>query len=102
MDTKYIVFRRDDWEKHGGLLGDDFASDYAVEDAAVIRGQDIFAASTFFNYSNNVITTQEILAALVEDASEEFDEMLSSLQAIADHFHDLGVASAEMPNKLPD
>lgn len=101
-DDKFIVFHRDDWDKHGQLFAEEFEADYAIEDATVIRGQDIFAASAFFNYSNNVITTMEILGALAEDVSPEFQEVLDDLQRIADHFHDLGVASAEMPNKLPD
>jgi len=105
---KYVVFKRADFNS---AFGDTLAEKAlrerldagALDDAVVIRGQDVFAAPTFFNYSNQVITVHDIMAGtLAQPIPEEVAEELIALQKIADHFHELGLWASNTPAKLPN
>lgn len=104
MDGKYVAFKTEAWEKFREELGrdaDEFEQEHKLEDAVVLRGQDVFTPGALFAYSNNVVTTVEILRGVVEP-SVELEEELQTLMGIADTFHALGIASAESQSKLPD
>lgn len=105
--SKYVVFKRHDWF---GKVQDDLGAkklqqltgNYEVRDAVVIRAQDVFAASTFFNYSNQVQTTIEIMMGTFEEITPELGELIEDLSDTADHFHQLGVWASEQEAGFPD
>lgn len=105
--NKYITFKLSDWngpvaEALGATNAKKMADKFALDDAVVIRGKDIFAAPTFFNYANQVVTVREIMANSFEEVTPELAKVLENLANIADHFHELGMWSTELEVGLPD
>lgn len=77
-DDKYVVFKMD------GTL---------VEDAVVIRRQDLFAPPALDSYANSI----SIAAMMLEPGEQRL-----KMQDVADYFHAQAVASWETERKLPD
>lgn len=91
-DDKYIVFKRDDY-RH-------MTDPKPLEDAVVIRMQDIFASSALFAYASAIRTSIEILEATVSDTDPQTLERLSD---IADYFMARGEEASKHPvRKVPD
>lgn len=93
-DTKYIVFRRAD------LPVDALLSLDPVEDAVVIRRQDVFAPPALDAYANAIQTVIEVLSAA--PGFEKDDETIARLRSVADYFHENAVESWSTKRKLPD
>lgn len=89
MCSKYLVYKND-----SGIPGE------LVEDAVVIRRQDVFAPPALDAYANAIQCAIELLA---KDASEPHTfETMGRLQIIADHFHDQAAKAWTEPRKIPD
>jgi hypothetical protein len=117
-DGKYIVIKQKAW--------DDFLVDIAtpalnaklgaalngmletgeVQDAVVIRRQDVFAPPALDAYANSikvaVLAMRESALAGGYDLSEEDAEIVERLQGIADYFHGQAVLAWDAKRKLPD
>jgi hypothetical protein len=92
-DNKYIVFKRSEWGQVAGPAQE-------VEDAVVIRRQDVFAPPALDAYANAI---QVVIETLQLDASEPRTfELMGRLQYIADYFHDQAAKSWSEQRKLPD
>lgn len=90
-EFKYITFPRDRM-----LLVTDgfvtFRTDDEIDDAVVIRRQDIFSSPCLLTYS--------VMISMV--AQNHTDPSVGKeLQAIADYFHEQGVLAGEEGHKLP-
>jgi len=106
-ESKYIVFDREEWfskiqDELGAKKLQQISATYEVRDGVVIRGQDVFAASTFFGYSNAIQTAMEILMGSFEEISPELGHVLESMSDTADHFHELGVWASQVDAHIPD
>ncbi len=98
MDDKYVVFKRDefrDWyqtvESHGGHVP------MALDDAVVIRRQDVFAPPSLDAYANAITVALELTTHGVSQS-----ERSKKLRNIADYFHDQAVLAWETDRKIPD
>lgn len=100
MDTKYVVFKRADWEALQQESPESDPEEFILEDAVVIRLQDIFAESALFAYAASIRTSCEILEATVTDPDPA---LLDNLNEIADYFMSQGeLASKGLHRKIPD
>lgn len=115
LDDKYVVFKRDDYDRflnslikgHSVMAAPIPAATWSwsaagirpqpIEDAVVIRRQDVFAPPALDAYANNIYSATEILRMWDTDA-----DVVKQLQSIADYFHEQAVASWETERKLPD
>jgi hypothetical protein len=95
--NKYLVLKRKDLSLNA--LGE--LERIEVEDAVVIRRQDIFAEAGLHAYAANVLTGIEILSLLPQIAGMVDIE---HLQDIADYFHEQAVSCKRDTffRKLPD
>lgn len=98
QDEKYIVFKKDEFEKWF-----EWAADMTerlpdpVDDAVVIRMQDIFAAPALDAYAATIQTVIECAAYTAHDAP-----VIKRLQPIADYFHTQAAKSWSLDRRLPD
>lgn len=91
-ETKYIVFKMEDWESFGGP---EWMGATPIDDAVVIRLKDPFAATALFTYNNTIMN------ALDNNWIPEEDQ--ERMLEIADYFHQQAVESSKIKNKrLPD
>lgn len=104
MDSKYIVFKREDWEQLQEESPECDSEQFILEDAVVIRLQDIFAESALFAYAAAIRTSIEILEETLKDANRpDTDPMIERLTGIADYFMRQGeAASKHSHRKVPD
>lgn len=87
---RYIVFKREDYERSDAK---------ELDDVVVIRLQDRFAYSALTSYAGAAVTSKEIL----EETGMATPEVVGYLHALADHFTDLAErASRYHPKKFPD
>jgi hypothetical protein len=112
-DEKYVVFKRGELiesmrtfrKEHPELAMIAVVPD-ALEDAVVIRRQDVFAPPALDAYANAIVTVIEALKAIAvdgEDATlEEANDQVRRLQAIADYFHTQALMSWDTERKVPD
>lgn len=101
MSDKYIVFKLEDWEKHTGwgVVAE------PVEDAVVIRRQDVFAPALLTLYSQNVLTVVDMFRAYLPispEAQVEFDKKMDELVDTATYFMQQAELAWQMDRKLPD
>lgn len=93
-NDKYIVFHREEWMNY---VMADFPPE--VEDAVVIRRQDIFAGPAFHAYAACISISYQVLS-MIGDADQ------LGLQKIADYFHEQAVEADDLAGaglaKLPD
>lgn len=100
-DSKYVVFKREDFlawfalRSHGVDLGD---MPPALEDAVVIRRQDVFAPPALDAYANNIQSAVEAIKA----TGVEPHGLAERLTEIADYFHDQASEAWLTVRKLPD
>lgn len=121
LDKKYIVFKREDWKEFwnhwqgemrkasAGMvmdLGVTKLDDSAIDDAVVIRTQDVFSGPALACYANGICVAVDILKktnvpfGLVR---EHHDIVIAELLEIADYFHQQSeVAFHRTDQKLPD
>lgn len=94
MDEKYVVFKRGtepgEWSERGGLYLEDLEP---IEDAVVIRRQDIFAAPALNAYA---------CAIQVAISMDPTHSRMQRLREIADYFHQQAEASAHTNTRIPD
>ena len=90
---KYIVFKRDEFEKWCIPTTFDAAEKLALQDAVVIRRQDKFASPCLATYA--------AMIALVASELPEGEKRTQLLQ-VADHFEDQARLAAEEGWKFPD
>lgn len=108
-DTKYIVFKRTSFDdllikvvpELTPSVGDalNVLASEQIEDAVVIRKQDVFAAPALDAYANAIAVAIEVLSSHNRGNN---NPMVESLKAIADYFHSAASASWEMDRKIPD
>lgn len=98
MDDKYIVFKRADWFGQDGFVPEE------IQDAVVIRKQDIFATSALFAYAGAIRTSIEILEDTLKDNDPEYFSILAArLNHISDYFMSAGEEASKHPHrKVPD
>lgn len=106
-DEKYIVFKREEWEKKMNALllevPQEIVADVragAIQDATVIRCQDIFAAPALSAYADAITTTLEITDLFPREAN---GQVRAALLKSADFFRDRAEEARGWPSKkLPD
>lgn len=81
MDEKYVVFKKDEFEQFLVDCGDGCRPE-ALEDAVVIRTQDVYAGPALHAYAGAVLSAAEM---------REGDSVRDDLVRIADYFHDRAV-----------
>lgn len=93
---KYVVFKGEDWyEFHqASIHGEPHNYPTPVDDAVVIRRQDVFAPPALDAYANSIQVA--ITAGGVEGNARV------RLARIADFFHEQAVLSWDTTRKLPD
>lgn len=99
IDKKYVVFKRLDFEEWYAELPE---ADYPpfIEDAVVIRRQDVFAPPALDAYGNAILCVVE---AMKTDERPEIVDTVDRLQGIADYFHSqANLAWQIRDRKLPD
>lgn len=92
VDTKYVVFKKEEF-KQWWLENGSPTPPTPLEDATVIRGQDLFAAPALDSYANAIA-----IAMMVMPAGDE----RNSLSRVADYFHDRAQEARMIGYKLPD
>jgi len=97
--NKYIVLRRSNLSRN--LIQTIEDENLAIEDAVVIRKQDVFAEAGLHAYAANVLTGIEMLA-LFPNLAQHID--VEHLQDLADFFHEQAVSCSQDTffRKLPD
>jgi len=91
---KYITFRRDelfDLLAQFGMKGDLTAME--IDDAVVIRRQDIFAAPALFAYAHSIA-----IAAKVAENTMLHDQLIR----VSDYLHQQAELAGEEGHKFPD
>lgn len=81
IDSKYVVFKREDFDRWKKEIPPSWVQE--IEDATVIRSQDIFAMSGLWAYANNITTFLELHQAFLLPMSEE---ERTNLEGIRDYF----------------
>lgn len=95
-DEKYVVFKRDEWEQYFRTQGASIL--VAVEDAVVIRRQDVFAPPALDAYANSISVAVEAL-----QGREGVDTaLIAKLLKVADYFHSQAQTAWITERKLPD
>lgn len=103
MNNKYVVFKREDWDAHRDQPGC-MPEDLEVDDAVVIRRQDVFAPPALDAYAN-LITAALAVAQDVSGHIPGVDEEPGSvkrLREIADYFHEQAALAWDTHRELPD
>jgi hypothetical protein len=100
MRSKYIVFKREDWDQLQQESPECDPEEFILEDAVVIRLQDIFAESALFAYAASIRTSCEILEVALGDVDQA---LVDNLNETADYFMACGEqASKSLKRKIPD
>ena len=103
MNDKYVVFKREDWEAHLDQPGC-MPESLEVDDAVVIRRQDVFAPPALDAYANLITAAIQIsqdAAGFIPGVDEEL-EATKRMREIADYFHEQAQISYDTFRKLPD
>lgn len=88
-DDKYVVFKRDQFD--AGVSA-------PLDDAVVIRLQDVFASAALYTYANTIAVALSVLRTT--DGVDR--DLLSSLQSTADYFAECAEDAGDYAGKLPD
>jgi hypothetical protein len=98
--NKYVVFKRDEWEQWKQERVSDIGTTNPdeVEDAVVIRRQDVFAPPALDAYANAINVALE----LPSERSIAGIEQAKKLRDIADYFHEQAKLSWDTHRKVPD
>lgn len=107
-DEKYVVLKRQDWEQ---LLSDVHLDDGGpepgppIEDAVVIRLQDLFAGPALHHYAASIRTVIDVFTSIGIDPPTAWaaPEVTDRLITIADYFHECAVEADRLQTKkVPD
>lgn len=96
IDEKYVVFKREEfvaWWRDVVEARTDLPA--ALEDATVIRGQDLFAGPALHAYAASIAIAVKLL-------NGTNPEEASRLLGIADYFSERAAEADEISHKLPD
>lgn len=110
MDNdKYVVFKREDWRKFAGEVPTSAIQFIppVLEDAIVIRRQDMFAGPGLFAYANAIQTAIDLRhlqgTSLVLRTKEIQQAQLDRLEELRDFFWEQAMmASHSETKKIPD
>lgn len=98
-DDKYVVFKREDWEKFSEAYGHEdigLLASQTLQDAVVIRTSDVYAGPALHAYAAMVSMISKTLREIVPDLADR-------QQRVADYFHDRATEADEHPRpKYPD
>jgi hypothetical protein len=106
-NSKYVVFARDhyrQWMDEWPEVNPE-EEPREIEDAVVIRRQDVFAASALFSYANSIRTATEIMELERAGRGGErgpVDEVVDRLNEIADYFMRQAEEASKSASKIPD
>lgn len=95
MNDKYVVFKADDWNgmvEHAPKLRE-WGENYALDDAVVIREQDLLAAPMFGLY-------RDMITLIIKAHSQPVD--IPALMRLADTFDTFAAEATDQGFKLPD
>ena len=94
-DDKYVVFKRAEFERWVKVVESYILEELTpLDDATVIRGQDLFAAPAFDVYAGSI--------AIVLKFGGMTEEKRINLQRSADYFHERANESRAIAFKIPD
>jgi hypothetical protein len=94
LDTKYIVFKRDEFKEwQEACLHGEAELPEPLHDATVIRGQDLFAAPALESYANSIGIAMQVMGL-----GWQRDE----LSKVADYFFQRAQEARMIGYKLPD
>jgi len=101
-DSKYVVFKRDDYVNWFNSFPErampNGPGPYALEDAVVIRRQDVFAPPALDAYANSI----RVALSMAMPSDEAGINIAARLAEIADYFHEQATLSWDTERKLPD
>lgn len=100
VDSKYVVFKREDWVSFCAGMGEDGVhcggqagiyitdlADRAVQDANVFRDQDVFTPTVLYSYASALRNAAEVLSthgredsALVISLNEQADAWMNAAE----------------------
>jgi len=115
-DVKYVTFKANDfaqllnklnsliesgWAHDGGEINK-WVEDILVDDAVVIRRQDVFSPPAFDAYANSIMVTIEALNARGITHEGNNPSMVDRLGSIADYFHAQADMAWDTDRKIPD
>lgn len=112
-DDKYKVFKIDDYLEAYEALKDEPAMKQLnredVDDAVVIRLQDLFAEPALHSYASAIgvaIAAMRETVTILDgypDVRAEINAHVEQLQKVADHFHEASLEAADHTHKkMPD
>lgn len=99
---KYIVFKAEDWNDLKTLFGAsnvNLLNTKLIDDAVVIRRQDLFAPAALYGYAHSIGIA---IAALKQDKGGYSEEVVRRLQKIMDYFFQEAELATDEAFKLPD
>lgn len=106
---KYACLKWADWLDildaldKGHRIGPSMAVQMLLQDAEVIRHQDVTSAPIFHAYAGIILSYVEVLSTIGDPDPYIESEVIQGLQAIADHFHEAALKAEKHPaKKLPD
>lgn len=100
MGSKYLVFKTDEYD---AMMDADLDPRHlALDDAVVIRRQDVFAPPALDCYANAITVTIEGMKLTDTGSTSENHDTRKRLQDIADYFHEQAAKSWVEVRKLPD
>lgn len=110
IEDKYVVFKREDWDKACFELDEALLMVTAdsvsrpeiptVADCFVVRGQDVFGAQALFGYAHLIQTALEV-SALPGRGSAFTPAECEHLSALADELMERGLKWNRLPKKVP-
>lgn len=104
-DDKFIVFKRAEFNEWAASPIGTRRLPPPVEDAVVLRRQDVFAPPALDAYASSILTAVEALDALAAQFDEppsNIAERAKGLREIAEYFSDQARAAWDTERRLPD
>lgn len=103
-DEKFVVFKRDEFESWASRAVPTFSMEVpvlprGVDDAVVIRRQDMFAASALDTYADSISVAISVMGMCSDD---NVNGTVSRLQRIADYFRAQAELARDTHGKVPD
>lgn len=94
---KYVTFKVEEFQEFLERMKDKGSAPMPaeVEDAVVIRRQDVFAPPALDSYANSIVVALEALP-------DGFDHLRAQLREKADYFHEQAELAWHTNRKLPD
>lgn len=110
-DEKYVVFKRGDMEhdEYNDEYSELYRLDDAINDAVVIRTQDVFAVSGLRAYRDTMMTHLNLLTAITfrnAEARAEIAPIIRNLKKAVEYFTEVTIEAEDRFNrgdvKVPD